>query len=143
MPSFHIITHKGVTDSISGWAKKAGIPPSVFYSRVVTLGWTMEKALTAPVQHKDKRIKRTLPRIRNADRTLVSNTIHKPVTLAVTPFEELKNQQLAIQRHFNSILRQFNRDLHTIMGRSLDRGVVADQADSPFDRSTPTAQDSV
>lgn len=58
-----------------------------------------------------------------------------------SPFDELKRHNLAVQRQFNSLLRQFSRDLHAIMGRSLDRGVVADLLKNASDRSTPVTRD--
>jgi hypothetical protein len=146
MPTFHLITHKGVTDSIAGWAKKVGIPHVVIYARLVKLGWTTERALTTPAQRrisKGKRIRRTIPRLRKDNLTLMSATTNTTLTEMAMPFAQLKVQELAIQRQFNSILRQFNRDLHTIMSRSLDRGVGLDQPKSAKDRSTPVTQDSV
>jgi hypothetical protein len=118
------LTHEGHTAPLQYWADNIGITYQALKQRLVN-GWTVADAVRTP---------RFSPRL---------STMRKPVAPVMTPFEELKNQQLAIQRHFNSILRQFNRDLHAIMGRSLDRGVVADISKNANDRSIPIARDRV
>jgi hypothetical protein len=42
------ITHDGVTDSVSGWAKRLGMPSRTL-SRRFESGWSVAMALTAPV----------------------------------------------------------------------------------------------
>ncbi len=129
MSTHHLLTHKGVTDNIAGWAKRVGIAPATIYTRIFSLGWTTARALTTPAVHRLGRPKKAKPAT--------------PVATVTRPFQQLTDQQLALQRHFNSILRQFNRDLHVLMSRTLDPGVVADLLKNENDRSTPVTQDSV
>jgi hypothetical protein len=129
MSNHHLITHNGITDSIVGWSKRVGISPYTIYTRTKKLGWTTERALTVPVASRSGRPKK-------AKRSA-------PVAPVTRPFKQLTDQQRALQRHFHSLLRTFNRDLHYLMARSLDRGVVADLSKNANDRSTPVTQDSV
>jgi hypothetical protein len=129
MSTHHQLTHNGITDSITGWGKRIGISPVTIYSRIKRLGWTTKRALTAPVSPRSGRPKK-------AKRLT-------PVAPVTTPFQQLTDQQRALQRHFHSLLRTFNRDLHYLMARSMARGVVADLSKNASDRSTPVTQDSV
>jgi hypothetical protein len=118
------LTHEGRTAPLQYWADNIGISYQALVQRLIN-GWTVADAVTTP---------RFSPRL---------SAMRKPVAPVMTPFEELKDQQLTIQRHFNSILRQFNRDLHAIMGRTLARGVVSDLSKNANDRSIPVARDRV
>ena len=119
-----LISHDGHVDTLAGWAAKIGITKSAMYQRL-ECGWTLEEVCGNK-------------RIRNSARR-VAPPISPPV--ADPAIEELKRQQLTMRRMFNSTLRQFNRDIHALMSRSLDRGVVLDLSDLPFDRSIPVARD--
>lgn len=44
------LTYKGETLCQSQWAEKVGISPSLLHQRMHKLGWSLEKALTTPVQ---------------------------------------------------------------------------------------------
>jgi hypothetical protein len=99
-------------------------------------GWTVAEAVTTPKHNRaGKRVRRQLARM-IADEP--AQPLAAPVAASVVfpPFEELKRQNLAVQRQFNSILRQFNRDLHALMGR----GVGLDLSKSANDRSIPVAR---
>jgi hypothetical protein len=124
-----LITHNGHTDTISGWAAKNGITKVAMRQRL-NRGWTIEEACSI------KRI------VGNSRHERAPQTSASPVTapLVFPPFEEMKRQHLAMQRQFNSTLRQFNRDLHAIISRSLDPGVVDDLLKSPVDRSIPVTR---
>jgi hypothetical protein len=43
-----LLTHGGETMCIAAWADKTGIPAGTISTRIATLGWTVEKALTTP-----------------------------------------------------------------------------------------------
>lgn len=45
----YLVEHDGKVRCISDWADEYGIKPSVFYTRLVKLGWTFEKAVSWPV----------------------------------------------------------------------------------------------
>jgi hypothetical protein len=116
-----LITHEGRSDSIAGWAARLGISREALSLRLLA-GWSIAEAVTTP------RHGRTPKRLRRAQA--------KPQAQP-TPFDELKRQSLAAERQFNSLLRQFNRDLHALMARSLDRGVVNVRVESAPDRLPP------
>lgn len=42
----HIITFRGVTDTITNWSKRTGISTSTLFDRIVIRGWPVERALT-------------------------------------------------------------------------------------------------
>src|SRR6267378_1195869 len=99
-----LITHEGRSDSIAGWAARLGITREALSLRLLA-GWSIADAVTTPKHGRTpKRLRQAQPQAQP------------------TPFDELKRQSLAAERQFNSLLRQFNRDLHALMGRSLDRG---------------------
>lgn len=100
------LTYNNRTAPIQDWADDIGISYQALTYRLKA-GWPVAKAVTTP------RLWMTTPR---------SAIKRKRVTSSLPPFQELKHQQLAIQRHFHSILRQFNRDLNIIMARSMARG---------------------
>ena len=51
----HLITYKNKTMTLSQWAEYLNIGRSTLSRRIVTLNWSVEKALTTPVQkHKKK-----------------------------------------------------------------------------------------
>lgn len=128
MPSIRLITHKGVTDTLNGWSKRTGISHGTLYQRLVVYGWLPSKALTTPARLKAPSVG---PRKRK-QAVLATPT----ATAAVPAFEELKRQHLAARRQFNSLLRQFNRDLHALMGR----GVVPFPTESRPDRLSPVTR---
>lgn len=45
----HLITFRGKTKHISGWAKKYGLNPCTLRSRILN-GWPLEKAMETPTQ---------------------------------------------------------------------------------------------
>ena len=44
----HYLTFNGKTQSIAEWARELGVSDSLIRQRIVTLGWSIEKALTEP-----------------------------------------------------------------------------------------------
>ena len=125
------ITHEGRTDTISGWAETVGISHDAIIQRL-RRGWTEAEAVTTRnTCRAPNRGKRMRARIR-AQAIPV-----RKAPLTFPPFEELKRQHLAIQRQFNSLLRQFNRDLHGLIGR----GVVVDLNKLRPDRTISVARD--
>jgi len=130
-----LIIHDGHVDTLAGWAAKIGISREALDQRL-RHGWSEAEAVTT------KRRGRTPKRLRRAQTQPNEHraTTSAPVNLQL---EDLKRQHLAVQRQFNSLLRQFNRDLHTLMSRSLDRGVGLDLSDLPFDRSLPVTRSRV
>lgn len=49
------IEWNGVTRHYSDWAKDAGILPATLHARYFRLGWTMERAMTAPIGKQGER----------------------------------------------------------------------------------------
>jgi hypothetical protein len=141
MSAKRYLTHDGRTASLQEWADTIGISKEALMQRLIG-GWTVAEAVTTPRYNRATKTKRrVLARVISES---PSQTHAKPVAASVAflPFEELKRQHLALQRQFNSTLRQFNRDLHAIMSRSLDRGgVVVDLSENANDRSTPITRD--
>ena len=130
------LTHDGHTAPLSYWADKVGIHKEALMQRL-TGGWTVAEAVTTPKNSRvPKKIRRHLPRVIADDPTLAQV---KPVvaTVVFPPLQELKRQHLATQRLFNSLLRQFSRDLNGLM----DRGVLAELMNRAPDRTTPVARD--
>jgi hypothetical protein len=121
------ITHEGRTDTISGWAETIGITHEAIVQRL-RRGWSEAEAVTA---RNSCRAPNRAKRIRARARAKAETT-----SVVATPFDELKRQNLAAQRQFNSILRQFNRDLHAIMGRGVGLVLV----ETSNDRSTPVTR---
>jgi hypothetical protein len=138
-PKRHL-THEGHTAPLQYWADKVNITKEALMQRLIG-GWSVAEAVTIGKYNRPgKRIRRRLERL-IADDQPKAHVRSK--SLAITPLEQLKSEQLAMQRQFNSILRQFNRDLHAIMGRSLDRGVGLDLLKNANDRSIPVTRDRV
>ena len=50
----HTLTHNGKTQTISEWAREVGINKTTLRNRVVSAGWSVEDALTRPVNSKKK-----------------------------------------------------------------------------------------
>jgi hypothetical protein len=50
-------THVGITDTVAGWAKRAGMRRDTLRSRIAG-GWTLERALTEPVGPRGPRANR-------------------------------------------------------------------------------------
>lgn len=133
-----LLTHDGHTAPLNYWADKIGITKEALMQRLVG-GWTVAEAVTTPRYNRArKRVRRQLARVICDDQPQIQTS---PEIATPSPLHELTRHNLAVQRQFNSVLRQFNRDLHALMGRSLDRGVVADLLKSASDRSTPVARD--
>lgn len=124
------LTHDGHTAPLNYWAAKVGISKEALMQRLMG-GWTVAEAVTTPKNSRvAKRIRRKLARV-IADEP--AQATPAAASVVFPPFEELKRQHLATQRQFNSLLRQFNRDLHALMGR----GVVVDLLENANDRTTP------
>ncbi|MEA2897359.1 MAG: hypothetical protein QOJ84_2974 [Bradyrhizobium sp.] len=109
MSAKRYLTHEGQTASLQEWADKIGITREALIQRLLH-GWTVAEAVTTPRHNRATKTKRRL---------LARVISDSPSQSQANP---VKQQHLAIQRQFNSMLRQFNRDLHAIMSRSLDRG---------------------
>lgn len=45
-----LLTHKGITDTISGWSKRIGIRPNTIAMRINKYGWSVSRALTEGVK---------------------------------------------------------------------------------------------
>jgi hypothetical protein len=134
MSAKRYLTHDGRTASLQEWADQIGISREALVQRLL-LGWPVAEAVTTP------RHKRTPKRLRREIGQLLHDGQPRPQKVPMPlPFEQLRQQHLAIQRQFNSTLRQFNRDLHAIMSRSLDRGVVVDLSENANDRSLPSRE---
>ena len=48
----HLLTYNGKTQTIAQWADELGINQHTLYSRILTYHWTVERALTTPVNKK-------------------------------------------------------------------------------------------
>jgi hypothetical protein len=137
MSAKRYLTHDGRTATLQEWADTAGITREALVQRLV-LGWSVAEAVTTP------RHKRTPKRLRREIGHLLAVEQAQPQTAPLLlSLDQLQRQHLALRRQFNSTLRQFNRDLHAIMSRSLDRGVVVDLSENANDRSTPITRDCV
>lgn len=53
--SNHYLTYKGETKTLTEWAEATGISKAVLRYRVVKMGWSAEKALTAKVGNQNKK----------------------------------------------------------------------------------------
>lgn len=51
----HLMTYNGKTQTVIQWAEETGIKKETLYARVLTLGWSDEKAITTPVKKKGRR----------------------------------------------------------------------------------------
>lgn len=47
-----LLTFEGKTQSLADWADEKGINPFTLWNRIATYGWTVEAALTTPIQEK-------------------------------------------------------------------------------------------
>jgi hypothetical protein len=128
------ITHEGYTAPLNYWADKIGISKEALVQRLIC-GWTVAEAVTTAKHNRQgKRVRRKLARVIADDQPQAQ--VNR-VTPLFPPLEELKRQHLATQRQFNSLLRQFNRDLHALMGRGVGLVIV----ENANDRTTPVARD--
>lgn len=59
------ISYQGITMSVSQWARRQGMRPGLLYHRLNRLDWTIERALTQPVQ-----VQRHPPRTRFRQMTI-------------------------------------------------------------------------
>lgn len=50
-----LLTFNGETDHLAGWARRLGIKPDTLYSRIFTLGWTIERAFSKDPEDKKKK----------------------------------------------------------------------------------------
>ncbi len=133
-PKRHL-THDGHTAPLSYWAGKMGISTEALMQRLM-FGWTVAEAVTTPKNNRTKKkIRRKLANIL-ADAPAQTQAAPVPASVVFPPYEELKRQHLATQRQFNSLLRQFSRDLHGLMGR----GVVVDLSKLANDRTISSAR---
>ncbi len=48
----HMVTAFGETKTMSRWAHQFGLSPGTLDSRITRLGWSAERAMTAPLRHK-------------------------------------------------------------------------------------------
>jgi hypothetical protein len=135
MSAKRYLTHDGRTASLQEWADTIGISREALIQRLLH-GWTVAEAVTTPRHNRATKTKRRM--LARVISDSPSQTEPQPALLSLS-LDELKHQHLAIQRQFNSTLRQFNRDLHALMSRSLDRGVIVDLSENANDRSTPIA----
>lgn len=55
MRTNHIITFSGKTQCLAEWSREVKINQKTLWNRLVTLGWSVEKSLTKPIQ-KQRRI---------------------------------------------------------------------------------------
>lgn len=133
-PKRHL-THEGHTAPLNYWAERIGISKEALMQRLIG-GWTVAEAVTTPKYNRaTKTVRRKLARAIADERPqMQASPVSAPVVFP--PFEELKRQHLVTQRQFNRLLRQFNRDLHALMGR----GVVVDLARNANDRLSPVAR---
>ena len=44
----HLITFRGITQNLMKWSRELNMPYGVLASRILTLGWPIEKAFTVP-----------------------------------------------------------------------------------------------
>jgi hypothetical protein len=126
------LTHNGQTDTVSGWAIRLGISKSAIYQRL-QLGWTMEEVCAS------KRTHRSARRVKTAAPTQAPTTVRQvalTTPIASLHLDELKRMDLVLQREVTRALRQFNRDIHAIMSRGVDRDFLG----WPVDRSIPVAR---
>lgn len=54
-PIEHRLFYRGINDSVSGWARRTGIPRHVIQDRLAR-GWSVKRALTEPAMRKGQRI---------------------------------------------------------------------------------------
>ena len=47
----HLITYKGITKTMTEWAREVGLPPCVVQYRLNKAKWSVEKALTEPIRN--------------------------------------------------------------------------------------------
>ncbi|ARE39855.1 hypothetical protein RGUI_1714 [Rhodovulum sp. P5] len=62
-PNCVLLTYRGKTDSISGWARRTGIPQYVINERLWRKGWTIHRILTEPNNAKPKTIRKSINRM--------------------------------------------------------------------------------
>ncbi|QDM27571.1 hypothetical protein FNL56_16660 [Tardiphaga sp. vice304] len=126
MAAIRLLKHKGHTDTIAGWARRLGMNPDTLHRRLFN-GWTIERALSAPV-----RPRRELGRVKAKRGQVIS-----PGSMIAT----MKRNSLAEQRELTRLLRQFSRDFAIIMQRSMGRGVVGNLPADASDRSLSSTQE--
>lgn len=57
MRSNRFVTYDGVSLCITDWAKRQGMKVATLYSRLCIYGWTVERALTHPVEPRRRKCK--------------------------------------------------------------------------------------
>jgi len=62
-PNCVLLTYRGKTDSLSGWARRTGIPQYVISERLGRKGWTIHRTLTEPNNAKPKTIRKSINRM--------------------------------------------------------------------------------
>lgn len=65
-----IITVNGVSKSMAEWVRETGIPDATIRSRLDTMGWSPEDAVSVPIEKKFSRIRRHRQSIRECPRML-------------------------------------------------------------------------
>lgn len=65
-----LYTWKGETHSIGEWAKITGLKGSTIYTRISRKGWTIEKALTEPIEQKHSHGEKRGPKERKVKRRM-------------------------------------------------------------------------
>ena len=134
-PKRHL-THDGHTAPLRYWAGKMGISTEALMQRLMG-GWSVAEAVTTPKNNRTKKkIRRKLANILT-DEPAPTQAAPVAATVVFPPLAELKRQHVAMQRQFNSLLRQFNRDVHGLMGR----GVVLLLSRGATDRTISVARD--
>ena len=123
------ITHNGVTLTITEWAKRTDQMPRTLRWRL-NAGWPIEQALHLPLD----------PRGRE-------RTDRQEQTMRLD--RELRTKAVQINREFgklvfavDSALRSFREKLNSLLPDEQTPGVVKQPAESPPNRTIPSAQDS-
>lgn len=81
-PNCVLLTYRGKTDSLSGWARRTGIPQYVISERLGRKGWTIHRTLTEPNNAKPKTIRKGIRRMVAGFRGMNTRpTITRMVTL--------------------------------------------------------------
>jgi hypothetical protein len=57
--SSNLLTYQGITKTCAEWERSMGFPEGVIKQRVNSMNWSIERALTTPVQIKQKKMPRT------------------------------------------------------------------------------------
>ncbi|QOZ76717.1 hypothetical protein XH83_15410 [Bradyrhizobium sp. CCBAU 53351] len=105
------LTHNGMTQTISAWAKHTGQSPQLLYWRL-SQGWTIERTLTTPARKHTSRPTRS---------AIFETEFHKLVCT------------------IDGALRIYRKRVGSLALEELDRGATKMFPRSRCDRSTPAA----